>query len=155
MLAATGAGLVFVQSLIGGLVRHMDAGMACPDIPLCLGRIVPPLVNTPITVHFAHRVMAVLVAAFVLGVAAWARSRSESEAVRRWAAIAALLVTLQVVLGVLSVTTVLSVAPVAAHTVVAAALLATLTHIATLAHRAPAASGRTVGAPVPQGAHSR
>ena len=28
VLAAT---LVFVQSVLGGLVRHMDAGMACPD----------------------------------------------------------------------------------------------------------------------------
>ena len=28
------AGLVFVQSVAGALVRHTDAGMACPDVPL-------------------------------------------------------------------------------------------------------------------------
>jgi cytochrome c oxidase assembly protein subunit 15 len=136
-LAAVGAALVFAQSLLGALVRHMDAGMACPDVPLCLGRVVPPLVNAPITVHFAHRVMAIVVAAFVLGAAAWLRSAGTPEPVQRWAAVVALLVTAQIVLGVLSVTSVLAVVPVAAHTVVAAGLLATLVHLATTAHRSP------------------
>ena len=134
-LAALGAALVFAQSLLGALVRHMDAGMACPDLPLCLGRVVPPLVNAPIIVHFAHRVGAIAVAAFVLGLAAWLRHTDVPEPVRRWSAAAAILVTAQVVLGALSVTTVLAVVPVAGHTLVAAGLLATLTHIAATAHR--------------------
>jgi len=136
-LAAIGAGLVFVQSLLGALVRHMDAGMACPDVPLCLGRVVPPLVNAPISVHFAHRVGAVLVAAFVSGVAVWARGRDVPGAIKRWSGVAGALVIAQVALGVLSITTVLAVVPVAAHTVVAAGLLASLTHLAMLAHLAP------------------
>src|SRR5690606_15000114 len=53
ILAATGAGLVFAQSVLGGLVRHMDAGMSCPDAPLCLGQFVPPLINRLIVAHFA------------------------------------------------------------------------------------------------------
>ena len=39
------AGLVFAQSIVGAGVRHAEAGMACPDIPLCLGRVVPPFAN--------------------------------------------------------------------------------------------------------------
>ena len=48
---ATAAALVFMQSLLGGLVRHLEAGMACPDVPLCLGRIVPPLDHCPLSGH--------------------------------------------------------------------------------------------------------
>ena len=34
--------------------------MSCPDFPLCLGQVVPPLVNVQITAHFSHRVLAIL-----------------------------------------------------------------------------------------------
>lgn len=139
-LAVVGAALVFVQSVLGALVRHTDAGMACPDIPLCLGQVVPPLVNTPITVHFTHRVLAIAVAAFVVGVTIWAHRAGVPTSLRRWFDVAAALVLLQVGLGVASVLSVLAVAPVSAHTLVAAALLATLAHAAALVHGESAAS---------------
>lgn len=130
-LAWTAAGLVFVQSVVGALVRHMDAGMACPDVPLCLGRVVPPLVNGPITVHWAHRVLALVAAATVVALAERARRFGAPGSVRRWADAAAGLVVAQIALGVWSVLSVLAVPPVSLHTLVAAALLATLVHIAT------------------------
>lgn len=131
--AAWAAGLVFAQSVLGGLVRHMDAGMACPDAPLCLGQVVPPLVNAPIIVHFSHRVLALVVAAFVLALA-WKVVRGTAPAsFKRWARLAAILVVLQLALGFASVLTVLAVLPVSLHTLVAAALLATLVVLATLA----------------------
>ena len=40
-----------VQSLLGGMVRHLDAGMACPDVPLCLGRVVPPMIHPLVALH--------------------------------------------------------------------------------------------------------
>jgi heme A synthase len=129
--AGVGAGLVFVQSVLGGLVRHMDAGMACPDAPLCLGQVVPPLINAPIIVHFSHRVMALVVAAVVLALAVRVWRGASSPRLRRWAAVAAALVVAQVALGVASVLTVLAVAPVSLHTLVAAALLASLVYLAT------------------------
>jgi heme A synthase len=135
-LAVAAPALVLAQSILGGLVRHMDAGMACPDVPLCLGRVVPPLVNVPITAHFLHRVLAVIAAAAVIALAVRARRAGTSEPVRRWAAAAAVLVLVQVGLGIASVLTVLAVIPVSLHTLGAAALLAALVHVATLAFRA-------------------
>ena len=136
--AIAAAGLVFAQSVLGALVRHMDAGLACLDFPLCLGRVVPPLVNAPIIVHFAHRVVALIVAIVVLAFAAHVYRVRASERMRRWAATAAVLVVTQVALGVASVFTVLAVVPVSLHTLVAASLLAVLAHVATISRAAEA-----------------
>lgn len=132
--------LVFLQSVVGGLVRHTDAGMACPDIPLCLGQVVPPLVNLPIAAHFTHRVMALIATAAVFWLAAAAWRAGAPERLRRWTLAAVALVVVQVALGVASVLTVLAVAPVSLHTLVAAALLAVLAWTATLATRTEAAT---------------
>jgi heme A synthase len=115
---------VLLQSFVGGVVRHMDAGMACPDLPTCLGEWVPPLTNELVAVHFAHRVLGVIAALLVLLLAA--RLRGAPPHVRRWALLAAGIVGAQVALGVISVATVLSVAPVSLHTLGAAALLGAL-----------------------------
>ena len=58
-LAATGA--IFLQVLLGALMRHSGAGLAIPDFPLSFGRLVPPLTSWPVTIHFAHRLGAVAV----------------------------------------------------------------------------------------------
>lgn len=131
--ATTAAVLVFLQSVLGGLVRHSDAGMACPDAPLCLGRLVPPLVNTPIILHFGHRVVGMLALVAIVWLAIWVVRQGTTDAIRTWALLAAGLVVAQVSLGFLSVLTVLAVLPVSFHTLVAAALLAALVHLATLA----------------------
>jgi len=135
-LAVAAPALVLAQSVLGGLVRHMDAGMACPDVPLCLGRVVPPLINAPITAHFLHRVLAVIATLVVIALAVRVRRQGAPEPVRRWAAAAAALVLVQAGLGIASVLTVLAVIPVSLHTLGAAALLATLVHVATLTFRA-------------------
>lgn len=121
--------LVFVQSVLGGLVRHMDAGLACPDIPLCLGRVVPPLQSGLVTLHFFHRALGVAAALAVVGLATWAVRQRAPASVRSWTGWAAALVVIQVCLGFLSVYTRLEVVPVALHTLVAASLLATLAHL--------------------------
>jgi heme A synthase len=134
--AVAAAGLVLAQSVLGGLVRHMDAGMACPDAPFCLGRVVPPLINAPIITHFSHRVLALITALFVLALAIRVWRAGGSPSVRRWAVLAAGLVVAQVALGFASVLTVLAVVPVSLHTLVAAGLLASLVYLATLTSRA-------------------
>ncbi len=131
--AAASAGLVFVQSVLGALVRHTEAGMACPDVPLCLGRLVPPLINVQITSHFFHRAVAILATLLILAMLAWALRVDLPRRTRGWVLAAAGLVVVQVGLGIASVLTVLSIAPVSLHTLVAAALLSSLVWIATTA----------------------
>jgi cytochrome c oxidase assembly protein subunit 15 len=130
--APVSAGLVFAQSLLGALVRHTDAGLACPDMPLCLGRLVPPLDNGLVALHFLHRVLGIAAAAAVIGVAVWASTARAPATVRGWSTWAAVLVLVQVGLGFLSVSWRLAVLPVSLHTLVAASLFATLVHLATM-----------------------
>jgi len=39
----------------------VDAGLACPDFPACLGKWVPPLISGPVLAHFSHRTLGYLV----------------------------------------------------------------------------------------------
>ncbi len=122
-------------------MRHMDAGMACPDAPLCLGQVVPPLVNAPITAHFLHRVLALIVAGAVVWFAvSVGRSSGAPQWLRGWSRLAVALVLLQVALGFASVLTVLAVVPVSLHSLVAAGLLAVLVHVGVTAQRSVSAS---------------
>ena len=45
---------VFLQILIGAVMRHSYAGMAIPTFPLAFGQIIPPFWNFGIIVHFLH-----------------------------------------------------------------------------------------------------
>ena len=137
ILASAGAALIFVQSLIGGLVRHMDAGMACPDAPLCLGELVPPLVNSTITLHFTHRLIGIVAALLIIGLSIWILRVSAPKPLRLLGLLAAALVITQVIIGFVSVLTSLAVIPVSLHTLIAAGLLATLVRLATLARLSP------------------
>ncbi len=144
--------LVFVQSVLGALVRHTQAGMACPDAPLCLGRVVPPLGNPLVAIHFTHRVVAVVAAASVIWLAAWAMRAGAPRVVRSWASWAAVLILIQIALGFISVLTGLAVLPVSLHTLVAASTLAVLVHVTTLGW---VARSTAAAEPVPVGVGSR
>lgn len=130
--ASFGALLVFGQSLVGAAVRHTDAGMACPDVPLCLGRWIPPLQETLVALHFSHRLLGLA----VLGVALWvghlAYRRGPIGRVRTLGVLITVLAMAQVLLGFLSVFLRLAVAPVSLHTLLAASLLTTLVGLAAL-----------------------
>ena len=130
-LATPGAVLVFLQSVVGGVVRHTDAGMACPDIPTCIGEWVPPLSNGLVATHFLHRVLGVVVTLAVLWMA-WRLLGSRTPThVRRLAVVSGLLVVAQMTLGIVSVLSLLAVVPVSLHTLGAASLLAALVTLAT------------------------
>ena len=45
---------IFVQILVGAVMRHSYAGLAIPTFPMAFGQIVPPFWNFGIVVHFLH-----------------------------------------------------------------------------------------------------
>lgn len=52
---------VYLQVILGILVRYSKASLACPDFPLCQGKIIPSLSNYVVILHFSHRAVAMIV----------------------------------------------------------------------------------------------
>ena len=116
-------GLVFAQSVVGALVRHTDAGMACPDVPLCLGRVIPPLEYSTVQLHFLHRVLGIVVAVVTLRYTWLVMARTRVPFARKMATALAAGVVAQVLLGFASVAGRLAPPYVSSHTLLAAILL--------------------------------
>ena len=119
--------LVFAQLIAGAVMRHNDAGLAIPDLPLHYGKLVPPTDQTAldaanrwrarsgspdlrpvdleqIWLHMAHRVGAVIVSlgAIVVIAKAW-RAQPLRPFVAIPACLLAVLLLTQLTLGVLTV----------------------------------------------------
>ena len=118
------AGLVFAQSVVGALVRHTDAGMACPDVPLCLGRVIPPLEYPTVQLHFLHRILGIVLAVVTLRQGWLVMARTRAPFARKMATALAAGVVAQVLLGFASVAGRLAPPYVSTHTLLAAILLA-------------------------------
>jgi cytochrome c oxidase assembly protein subunit 15 len=124
--AMVAAGAVFLQLILGALMRHLGAGPVVPDFPTMFGRWLPPLdaMSGPVAVHLAHRGGALVVLAAVFW--SWRRARACGRHEVSFSAAAALvLVVAQVFLGGLAVVTGLAVAPTTFHVALGAAILGT------------------------------
>ncbi len=104
-VAILGAISAYVTIVLGGTVRGMGAGLACPDWPLCNGSVVPDFADTGIFVEYVHRLVAALTGMFMLStlVAAVVWFRSEMRIVTLSVMSFAILVT-QVAVGALTIT---------------------------------------------------
>jgi heme a synthase len=122
MGAATVAA-IFLQLLVGAVMRHTKAGLAIPDFPLAFGRVVPPITSFPVAVHFAHRLGAMVVAGCVAGCVIQA-FRSRRPGLRMFALLAVGLVAVQIALGAITVLSRKAVAVTTAHVATGALLLA-------------------------------
>ena len=101
-LGAATVAAVFLQLLIGAVMRHTKAGLAIPDFPLALGRILPPLDSFAVGIHFAHRVGGLVVA--VLSVACFVGAiRAQRPLLRRTGLLLVFLVAAQIALGAATV----------------------------------------------------
>ncbi len=69
-LAWTLIGAIFCQLMLGAVVRHLQAGLSIPDFPLAFGRLIPPMLNERVAIHFAHRVGALVVTVLAIALAA-------------------------------------------------------------------------------------
>ncbi|HKF41499.1 MAG TPA: COX15/CtaA family protein [Thermoanaerobaculia bacterium] len=123
-IGAATVAVVFLQLLVGALMRHNKAGLAIPDFPLALGRVVPPLDSFPVAIHFLHRVTAVLVLGFAVACGARAFA-SRRPGLKKTAILLIGLVCVQITLGALTVLTHKSVAITTAHVATGALILGT------------------------------
>jgi len=122
-ISSATAATIFLQLVIGAVMRHTKAGLAIPDFPLAFGRLVPPLTAFPVAIHFAHRVVGVLVGVLVAACAVRA-FRSRREGLRKAALSLALVAGAQIALGAATVLSGRAVGFTTAHVAVGALLLA-------------------------------
>ena len=143
------AAAIYVQILLGAVVRHTGAGLAIPDFPLAFGRVVPPFTSPLVAWHYAHRIGALVVSVLVVWAAVRVALRHGRDA--RLVAPATLLVALiglQIFLGALTILTLRAVVPTTAHVATGALLLATSVLLAVRANQAPAAAGAVPAEPL-------
>jgi cytochrome c oxidase assembly protein subunit 15 len=143
-LCAATTAVVYVQLILGALMRHTDSGLAIPDFPLAFGRIIPAFTSEKVAIHFAHRIGALVVATLIV----WTfsrilRSYSDFKLLFRPALTMVILLTVQLTLGALTVWTAKAVVPTTAHVatgalVLGTSLLLTLRAFAMVGERVPA-----------------
>ncbi len=103
---------------LGGATRVMEAGLACPDWPLCYGSVLPTAEMTiRVFLEWFHRLDAALVALGLVLMAAlsWGQRQRLPSSVPALATLSVLLVVAQVLLGALTVTRLLRFDIVTAH----------------------------------------
>jgi cytochrome c oxidase assembly protein subunit 15 len=124
--------LAFVVVVVGAYVRLSDAGLGCPDWPLCYGQAVPRGIADADALSKAWKEMAHRYLAGALGVAILALSLLawRTRQTPKLAAALLALVLFQATLGAWTVTMLLKPAIVTAHLLGGMAILALLTWIA-------------------------
>jgi cytochrome c oxidase assembly protein subunit 15 len=98
---------IYAQIVLGAVMRHTGAGLAIPDFPTAFGGLWPSteeLVRRGVGIHLAHRLGAAVVLVLVFAAArALGRASAASPVFANLAATWIGLVTIQVLLGALSI----------------------------------------------------
>ena len=136
-VATATTAIIYVQILLGALVRHTGAGLAIPDFPLVFGGLLPPVWTTQIAAHYAHRIGALVAATGIVATAGhvWYHHSSQ-PALKRPAQLLLALLAVQILLGALVVLTRRNVAINTAHVATGALVLAGSLVLTLRSHRA-------------------
>ena len=119
------AGLVFLQAGLGAWVSSSGASMACPDFPTCHGTLFPRMEGL-VGIHYAHRLGAYLIFAAVLALSIRSVPVPLPPRARWPLRLAGILVSLQILLGIMNVLLAVPLAVSAGHLATALALFGTL-----------------------------
>jgi len=117
---------IYIQLLLGALMRHTDSGLAIKDFPLSFGRIIPPFTSSHVAIHFSHRIGAVIVSAMIVWTFLRVRSAYQNHALlRRPATVMFSLLWFQLTLGASTVWSSKAVLITTAHVATGALVLGT------------------------------
>ena len=143
-LSLAGVAVVFLQLILGGLMRHTNSGLAIPDFPLSYGAWTPPLDQSAMTaineerlslnlqpaefsqlwIHFSHRVGGMLVLVVLIGLVVHIFRNFPSAAnLREPALLISVLLPVQILLGALTIWTAKNIEVATAHVATGALLL--------------------------------
>lgn len=127
---------IYVQILLGAIMRHTDAGLAIPDFPLAFGQLMPPQWDPKIAIHFAHRVGAVIASVVIVATTAhvFYHHRRSGELIRP-SVLLLVLLAVQVTLGAYTVLTARHYIINSLHVVTGASVLVTSLVLALRVHR--------------------
>ena len=118
--------LTYALIVIGSVVRTTGSGLACPDWPLCQGRLIPPF-QLNVMIEWTHRLVALLVSLALVALSAVTFARAALRRRLGGLVILALsLLAMQVLLGALTVWKLLDPSVVSGHLAVALMIFATL-----------------------------
>jgi cytochrome c oxidase assembly protein subunit 15 len=127
---------LFIQILLGAIMRHADAGLAIAQFPMARpGSLLPGYWNFDVSIHFAHRVGAIVVTALLLTylVKLWKYPDTRKAFISGILAIGVLL-CIQIYLGALTIWTVKNPYVATMHHLIGAFLLASTWGLTFLAH---------------------
>jgi cytochrome c oxidase assembly protein subunit 15 len=129
---------IFVQLGIAAVMRHSFAGLAIPTFPWSTpeGGLLPRIWNFRVGIHFAHRVMAgvIAVSVAIYAAAIW-RDRGSPLLMRTGASVLVSLVAFQILLGAAIIRTLRDPLITTGHVLVGALTLVTAFWLTWLAHR--------------------
>jgi cytochrome c oxidase assembly protein subunit 15 len=95
--------ITFGLIVLGALVRAHEAGLACPDWPLCFGEVIPEF-DVKVAFEWTHRMVAGAVSLIFAGLGWMVLRRPATRRVgSRYLIVGALLLALQILLGALTV----------------------------------------------------
>jgi len=137
-VASAVAASALVLILLGSYVSGRHAGLAFRTWPLFDGHVVPAYHGLAPDLHFAHRVVAAVVAIAIFALARLARRRPQAAPVTLMVRAAAALIGVEILLGAGNVWTRLSPVTRTAHLATGALIWAVLFTAARLAWRLPA-----------------
>lgn len=146
--AMLGLGILIAQLILGGWTSANYAALVCVDFPYCQGQLLPPMswlkafhitkagvsgsigepldLSAKVTIHMVHRIGALITALVIGWLAFQVFARARCVAIRALSVAIAVLLTIQILLGVTNVLALLPLPVAIAHNAVAALLLLAL-----------------------------